>query len=60
MINGFGDQNMESSDNRDYSINTNVTNNFTINADGQDPEEIAAAVQDMINDQFNSERSAFA
>lgn len=60
MINGFGDQNMESSDNRDYSINTTVTNNFTINADGQDPEEIAAAVQDMINDQFNSERSAFA
>ncbi len=60
MINDFGDQNMESSDNRDYSINTNVTNNFTINADGQDPEEIAAAVQDMINDQFNSERSAFA
>ena len=44
-----------------YSVSNTITNNFTINgAEGQDPEEIAAAVQSMINDQFDSERSAFA
>ena len=38
-----------------------ITNNFTINgAEGQDVQEIAQAVQDILNDQYDSERMVFA
>lgn len=40
---------------------SNITNNFTINgAEGQDVSEIAQAVQDILNDQWDSERVVFA
>ncbi len=40
---------------------SNVTNNFTIyGAEGQDVSEIAQAVQDILNDQWDSERVVFA
>ena len=40
---------------------SNITNNFTINgAEGQDVTEIAQAVQDILNDQWDSERVVFA
>ncbi len=55
------DAGAETIDARGYSVSNTVTNNFTINgAEGQDPEEIAMAVQTIFNDQFDSERSAFA
>ena len=40
---------------------SNVTNNFQIyGAEGQDVTEIAQAVQDILNDQWDSERVVFA
>ena len=43
------------------SNNSNVTNNITINgAEGQDVSEIAQAVQEILNDQYDSERMVYA
>lgn len=40
---------------------SNITNNFQIyGAEGQDVSEIAQAVQDILNDQYDSERVVFA
>lgn len=61
LMNSMDSGASEYMDINDYSVNNTITNNFVINgAEGQNPEEIAAAVQSMINDQFDSERSAFA